>query len=220
MSFKLPEPSDTLRGLAVQGRQLHAQYMAVERAKQSAPTNAALGADLLDFFFDLSGYKRAIARVGKGIAYTSAAGKESDVRAAYDVWTQSVRSELQGISIVGKKAPREPNSHLLLSHFSTSQRYARLEIRLEHGVRFLEELADERLIANEELTVLRAHVTSERQHRLGLHPPAEPRPTNNWNLLGSGPRRWPDYEGRLERPQAAAGTHQCASPVQERCPGA
>lgn len=151
----LPEPSDALRGLAAQGRQLRAQYLAAQRAKRSAPANAALGTDLLDFFFDLSGYKRAVGRIGRGIAYSSVASKETDVRTGYDSWESAVRSTLRGMSVVHKEVPRNPNSSLLLRRFATSQHYARLDTRLEYGVRFLEKLAEERLVRNEDLAALR-----------------------------------------------------------------
>lgn len=143
----MPEPSDALRGLAAQGRQLHAQFMAAQRAKQAAPANAIIGTDLLDFFFDLSGYKRAVARVGKGIAYSSAIARESDVLAGYDAWVEGVRSALKSVSFVVHHS--EPTARILLRRFSASQRYVRLDTRLEHGVRFLEELADERLVWSE-----------------------------------------------------------------------
>src|SRR2546425_1681720 len=98
----LPEPSDTLRGLAAQGRQLLAEYLATQRAKRAAPANAALGTDLLDFFFDLSGYKRAVGRIGKGMAYSSAANQETAVRARYGSWESAVSSAFRGVSVVHK----------------------------------------------------------------------------------------------------------------------
>ena len=151
----LPEPSDTLRGLAAQGRQLLAQYLAAQRAKRSVPANAALGTDLLDFFFDLSGYKRAVGRIGKGMAYSSVASKDTEVRAGYDAWEGTVRSTLRGISIVHNEVPRSPNSNVLVRRFDVSQRYARLDSRLEHGVRHLEGLAEKRLVRNEDLPALK-----------------------------------------------------------------
>src|SRR2546422_2401648 len=151
----LPEPSDTLRGLAAQGRQLLAEYLAAQRAERSAQANAALGTDLLDFFFDLSGYKRAVGRIGKGMAYSSAASKETDVRARYDSWESAVRSTLRDVTVVHKQVPRNPNSTVMLRRFATSQHSARLDTRLEHGVRFLDTVAEERLVRNEDLAALK-----------------------------------------------------------------
>jgi hypothetical protein len=59
------------------------------------------------------------------------------------------------MSVVHREVPPKPNSTALLNRSSTSQRYARLDTRLEHGVRLLEKVAEERLLRNEDLPALK-----------------------------------------------------------------
>lgn len=180
----MPEPSDVLRELASQGRQLYAEYSALAASKRSAPTNVAIGTDLLDYFFDLSGHKRGVARMGRGLAYSSIAGREGQTRSRYEAWEQTVRNTLRTFSSVGAPGRSEPNSPLLVKRFVKTQTFARLDTRLEHGVRFLEALADEHVVRNEELPAFSAATQSRRHDRLT----PEVLPSTNEPLVVEGNR--------------------------------
>ena len=79
----MSEPSDDLRQLAAQGRQILAKQMAAVRARRTAPARVAAGVDVLDFLVDLSGNKRAARRVGKILAEDSANTREAQIDTEY-----------------------------------------------------------------------------------------------------------------------------------------
>ncbi len=176
----MAEPSDALREFASQGRQLFAEYSALVASKRSTPTNVALGTDLLDYFFDLSGHKRGVARIGKGLAYSSISNRESQVRARYETWERTVRTALGTLSSIRERIPSAPNSHALVQAFARTQAFARLDTRLEHGVRLLEALAEEHIVRNEELPALKA--ATKRRRPSAATPTTLPR-TNNPVLI-------------------------------------
>ena len=169
----MSEPSDDLRQLAAQGRQLLAKQMAAVRARRTAPARVSAGVDVLDFLVDLSGSKRAARRVGKILAEDSANTREAQIETEYQQWTQAVRQTLGLITVVTKKVPREPQSEMLLRRFTASQSAVRLSSRLARGVALLESLAEGRVVHNANLEALRVsqHPPPPRrapdQHRSG-----------------------------------------------------
>lgn len=167
------ESNDILRQLAARGRQLRAQYLAAIKAARLAPVKVNAGVDLAAFFFNLSGYKRTASRVGKLLAAGSAASAKADLQTKYESWSESTRSALREVTVAGRGVPRKPNSALLLVRFSRTQRFLRLETRLAHGIAYLETLAEERVVRNEDLRAMRPTARWRPERRTSPSIPAE-----------------------------------------------
>jgi hypothetical protein len=156
----LGEASDTLRELAAQARTIRAQYLTAINAAKASPTNVATTVDAIDFFFDLSGYKRAASRIGRALARNSSQQQLAMIGQQGESWASAVRSALGGFSLVGKQVPAEANSVVLLRRYAGTQKFARLDVRLAHGISLLEGLAEDRVVRNQDLAGLRRKDTT------------------------------------------------------------
>ena len=147
----MSEPSDILRQLAARGRKIRAEWIEQLESRRSIPKNVSLGVDVLDSFFDLSGYKRTASRVGRMLVEDTATQREKQLRQEFEDWATSVSTALRGISASRQRLPKKENSQLLVQRFIRTQGYARPETGLAHGVAFLEDLAEQHVVKNEDL---------------------------------------------------------------------
>lgn len=152
----MPEPSDELRQLAAQGRQLRAQYVSLVESRRTSSSKVSLGVGLLDAFFDLSGYKRAATHFGRLMSEDSSSKQEASLLSQYESWANGARNALRGMSVVrGRSVPRNPNSDDILRRFGRTRAFSRLDTKLSHGIEFLETLSDQHLVRNEDLASMR-----------------------------------------------------------------
>jgi hypothetical protein len=149
--LSVSEPSDILRQLAARGRQIRASMMENTESRKSVSERVAGGVDVLDFFFDLSGYKRRARRVGKVLARDSMVRRQKELEEEYDNWVQEVRKNLGKMSQVKSSLTRRGNSAYLAKRFRKSQQYVKPTTRLAHGVMFLEDLSERRVVWNDDI---------------------------------------------------------------------
>lgn len=170
----MSEPSDDLRQLAAQGRQILAKQIAAVRARRTAPARVAAGVDVLDYLVDLTGYKRTARGIGRLLAEDSAHAQDAGIESEYEHWAQSVRGTLGETTLIGKRVPSQPNSAVLLKRFGATQSFVRLSSKISRGVAFLESLAEARVVHNANLEAL----------RVPRHPPP-PRSAPDQQLSGA-----------------------------------
>ena len=150
----MPEPSDHLRELAAQGRSIRAQYLAAMNSRRTAPERITAGVDVLDYFFDFSGYKKAASRVGKVLIQQDLQTKLGELQNAYANWYTTVMGALGELTLVSKTIPSKSNSTRLQQSFRKTQSYNRMDTKMEHGAVYLEQLAEKQLIRNKDLLSL------------------------------------------------------------------
>jgi hypothetical protein len=163
------QPSDVLRQHAAMGRKLHSDLLVARQSRRSADSNVALGVDALDFFFDLSGRKRLARGLGKSLVRSSVDGTIRELESKTDGWIAESKVILGRISVLRRGIPSKPNSQELVCSFSAQMRFAKPETRLSHGISYLENLAESKLILNDEIEQTRNAVTAVQQ--LPLSPP-------------------------------------------------
>lgn len=161
----MTEPSDTLRELAAQGRQIHAQYeMALDR-KKTAPQRAEATVEIIDYFLNLKKRKRSASRVTKAMLSNSSSEEVRAQESEFDNWKTRVRENLGNITVIAKRMPPKPNSARQLQGFAASLDYSKRLTQLQHAVAFLEKLAERRLVWNSGLIALKEARARKRQAR-------------------------------------------------------
>lgn len=147
----MSEPSDVLRQLAARGRQIRASMIQNYETQKSIPERVATGVDMLDLFFDLSGYKRSAVRAGKALVQDSATQRQKHLEQEREDWTSQVKGNLRKISEVKRGLTGAGNSLRLAGRFMKTQRFVRPTTQLAHGIAFLEELSEKRVVWNEDI---------------------------------------------------------------------
>lgn len=147
----MSEPSDILRQLAARGRQIRASFIENYESQKSVTDRVSTGVDLVNLFFDLSGYKRKATRVGKVIAQDNIVRRQKELEREYENWVLEVKTNLGKMSEVRKGLTKAGNSAYLARRFRKSQQYVRLTTQLAHGVMFLENLSERRVVWNEDI---------------------------------------------------------------------
>jgi len=161
--------SDLLRQHAAKGRKIHSDLLMARQSKLYADSNVAAGVDALDLFFDLSGRKRIAGNLGRRLMHSRADGNISDLNRRTDEWILGARSILKRVSVIRRGIPSKPNSDALVSSFSAKLKYATPVTRLSHGIQYLENLADSRLIFNDE--IMQKKILNEVELELSKIPP-------------------------------------------------
>jgi hypothetical protein len=157
------QPSDLLRQHAAQGRKIRSDLLVAKQSKKSADSTVATGVDALDFFFDLSGKKKLAKGLGKRLMHSSADRNLSELWGKADGWISDSKAILKRISVLRRGIPTKPNSDALVRSFSAQMKYAQPEVRLSHGIQYLENLAESSLIFNDEIEETRKAVATVRQ---------------------------------------------------------
>jgi hypothetical protein len=144
-------PSDILRQLAARGRELRARAVGISRSKRDAHSHVSLGVDILDAFFDLSGYKRTASRLGRIVVSNSLVSQARTIGAEYNEWNQVVGATLANLYIWEGREGNASESHSLKEKFDKTQRYAKIETNLRHGIDFLEVTAEQKIVSGSNL---------------------------------------------------------------------
>ena len=161
--------SDLLRQHAAKGRKIHSDLLMARQSKLYADSNVAAGVDALDLFFDLSGRKRLAKNLGKHLVHSRADTNISKLNSRTDEWISEAKVILKRISMLGRGIPSKPNSEALVKSFSAKMKYTKPEARLSHGIQYLENLADSRLIFNDE--IVQKKIVTEVEHEPTTIPP-------------------------------------------------
>jgi hypothetical protein len=151
------QPSDILRQLAAKGRRILSEYKVAMRSKKGLESNVTLGVSALDLFVDLSGYKSNVKRIGKAVGHSRTDAQISIIEGQTVLWTMESLGALNKISMIkGQIIPISSNSDIIATRFRKTQDYQRTDTRLQHGIQFLEQLANDHLIWNSELEKVRS----------------------------------------------------------------
>lgn len=145
------EPSDILRQLAARGRQIRASIIENYESRKSVSDRVTTGVDMVDLFFDLSGYKRRATKIGKVLAQDSIIRRQKELEREYDNWVLEVKENLGKISEIKQGLTNAGNSANLAKRFRKSQEYVKPTTQLAHGVMFLEDLSERRVVWNEDI---------------------------------------------------------------------
>lgn len=159
----MDQPSDLLRQHAARGRKIHADLLVARQSKKAMDSNVALGVDAVDFFFDLSGRKHLARRLGRTLGNSSVDKTIRELEEMTDSWTVESKGILGKISVLRRGIPSKPNSSDLVRSFSAQMRFARPEVRLSHGIAYLEKLADSSVIFNNKIEETRKAVATVEQ---------------------------------------------------------
>jgi hypothetical protein len=160
--------SDLLRQHAAKGRKIHSDLLMARQSKLYADSNVAAGVDALDLFFDLSGRKRLAKNLGRRLMHSRADTNISELNRRTNEWISEANVILKRISVLRRGIPSKPNSDALVRSFSAKMKYATPETRLSHGIQYLENLAESRLIFNDE--IVQRKIVTEVQHELTMIP--------------------------------------------------
>lgn len=153
----MEQPSDILRQLGAKGRRILSEYKVAMRSKKGVDSNVTLGVSALDLFVDLSGQKSNIKRIGKAVGHNRADTQMSMIEGQAAQWAMESLDALNKISIIkGQIIPISSNNDFIATRFRKTQNYQRTDTRLQHGIKFLEQLANDHLIWNSELEKVRS----------------------------------------------------------------
>ncbi len=155
--------------LILEGKDLLQQSREIIEAKRDIDGKVAAGVNIIDAFVDLSGRKRTAKTLGKWWLASSFEQRENMLNGNYEVWCSDCFNTLKQVSIRRKRMTSRGNSDTLISHFSKTKQYVKIETRLRHGIAYLESLSHESLILNEDLKAyLRALEKQKRTRRESL----------------------------------------------------
>lgn len=145
------EPKAEIQDLIVRGKEIHSRSLQLKEASRDIGGKVTAGVDILDGLFDLSGYKRTSKSIGKWWLHSNVAQQKDALNMDYDGWYKNCQNTMQRVSVSRKGLTALGNSHMLLSRFSKTKKFVRTEIRLRHGLSFLEDLLEQELIYNKDL---------------------------------------------------------------------
>ena len=150
------QPSDILRQQGAKGRRILSEYKIAMKSKGNIESNVSLGVSALDLFVDLSDYKSNLKRIGKVVGHNRVDTQMLMIEEQASQWVKESSNALDMISVTkGRIMPLSSNSDGIAARFRKTQEYQKLDTRLKHGIKFLENLANERLIWNSELDKVR-----------------------------------------------------------------
>jgi hypothetical protein len=151
------QPSDILRQYGAIGRRILSEYKIAVKSKRNVNNNVTLGVSALDLFVDLSNNKSNLRRIGKAVGHNQADSMILMIEDQVSQWVTQTLNTLNDISVINEQIiPTSPNSKNMSVKFERTQEYQKIDTRIQHGVKFLESLANKHLIWNNELDKMRS----------------------------------------------------------------
>ena len=136
---------------------------AIANDARTANPRVSAGVNLLDWVFDLSGYKRGATAAGRVLAWGNLGARSRALSASFDGWYQEVLGTLRRISIARRSVTLHGNSNELVRRLAKARTLKRLDTQIAKAVGTLESIAADDLVYNSDIPELLA---SRRQERL------------------------------------------------------
>ncbi len=162
MSPLVQDPRWELTPLVDQGKAILQEAATLAHDARTANPKVSAGVNLLDWVFDLSGYKRGATAAGRVLAWGNLAARSRSLSASFDVWYQGVLGTLRRISIARNNITLHGNSGELVRRVARARTFKRLDTQIAKATGALEAIAAENLVYNTEIPELFASRRRER----------------------------------------------------------
>ncbi len=159
----MQDPRWELTPLVDRGKALLQEASSLAHDARTANPRVSAGVNLLDWVFDLSGYKRGATAAGRVLAWGNLSARSRALSASFDAWYQEVLGTLRRISIARSSITIRGNSGEIVRRVAKARTFKRLDTQMAKAVGALEAIAAEDLVYNTEIPELLASRRRDRR---------------------------------------------------------